>query len=120
MSLVNNSNKDWECSMLLLYGNSYPAWTPANDSLQQLLEYVTVAKPWEAPFEMPPATGYHGVVLRNKEQTITAFKGRMEIKTGSTTVLKTDLGRKLEQMILLQAPEKYKSIAFNQLTTDFD
>jgi hypothetical protein len=120
MSSANNSNSDWECSMLLLYGNSFPVWTPTTDSLKPLLDYVKVAKPWEASFEVPPATGYHGVVLRNGEQTITAFKGRMEIKTGAGTVLKTDLGRKLEQMILLQAPEKYKSIALNQLTTDFD
>lgn len=101
-------------------GKKDPEWQPAGQAIKKLLDYCAAAAPYEHVFDIPDFKGYHGVQLHDNKQTITAFKGKMEITTGNKTVLKTDLGRQLEQMVLLDAPEQFKPIALNQLTTDFD
>lgn len=101
-------------------GQQDPEWKPGEETLKKLLDYCEVAQPYEYPFEMPSRLGYRGVMLYNDKQTITAFNGKMEIKSGQESIVKTDLGRKLEQMILMDAPQPFKPLALNQLTTDFD
>ncbi len=117
---MSKSIKKWSCKLLLFSGRPDPEWEADEETAKKVLAYCTAADPYLHEFEIPSILGYNGVMFYNEEQKITAFKGKMEIKKGEETILKTDLGRQLEIMILKDAPEKYRAIAMNQLTTDFD
>ena len=101
-------------------GRENPEWIADESFAKELLTYCENAGPWEQDFEIPVILGYNGIVFFNNKKIITAFKGKMEIQTKGKTEIKTDLGRRLEIMILKNAPEPYKELALQQLTIDFD
>ena len=101
----------WKCRLLMFSGRPDPVWRPCEDPVRELLDYCNEAPPGPAPASATlPPLGYHGAELFNDEQTITAFENRIEIKTPHSTVVKTDPGRKFEQMVLSTAPGKFKSL----------
>jgi len=117
---ILKSNKDWKCRALFFSGRENPEWVPEPDALKEMIDWIEAADAYEDLFEIPSILGYSGVQLVNNLQTVTAFKGKMEISSADGSILRTDRGRQLEQMILKTAPEPFKKMALNQLLTDFD
>lgn len=109
----------WSCRII---DNKNPEtiW-PLHDEavLQPMLDHCRRASPYEPIFEPDEREGYNGVQLFNQQQTYTAFLGRLT-HTGTTTTLLTDLGRKLEKLVLASAPQPYRAQALLVLTIDFD
>ncbi|HMT95638.1 MAG TPA: hypothetical protein PKC62_03040 [Ferruginibacter sp.] len=113
-------SKKWKCRLLMFSGKENPEWVADEDLADKILKYCKEAGPWEQDFEIPVILGYNGIEFFNNEKKITAFKGKMEIKSKTKSEFKTDLGRKLEILILKNAPEPYKDLAWHQLNIDFD
>ena len=120
MGTSKSTEDKWHCRMLISSGRPDPDWPLDKETAAAILEYCKQAPPYENVFEIPSILGYNGVMFYNAKESYRAFKGRLEYSSGNKTVEKTDRGRKLEIMVLKTAPEEYKALALNQLTTDFD
>lgn len=108
------------CRLLVFSGRVDPEWHPEESMVQKIIDYCDSMPAYDSEFEIPEVLGYHGVEFFTSDLKVTAYKGKMEIKTVDTITIKNDLGRKLEQMILLDSPPEFRSIAMDQLTIDFD
>jgi len=111
---------EWTCRLLIFSGRPDPEWHPVESMVQKLIDYCNSLPPYDSAFEIPDGLGYRGVEFFSNEIKISAYKGKMEIITTNSRILKTDLGRKFEQMILSDSPPEFRSIAMDQLTLDFD
>lgn len=115
------SNESWSCKIIDNQDPKDLTWT-VNDPavLQQLLEHCRNASPYEQTFTIDEREGYNGVTLFNNRETYTAFMGKLVHRVDDKTETKTDLGRKLEKLVLSNAPEPYWKKAMFILSIDFD
>ena len=120
MAMSKSVNNKWNVKLLMFSGKENPEWEVDEAFAKKILQYCEEAGPWEQDFEIPTILGYNGIEFYNKEKKISAFKSQIKIKTKDKTEIKTDLGRRLEKMILQNAPFPYQELAWQQLNIDFD
>lgn len=89
-------------------------------TLQEMLEHCRNASPYTQTFGIDEREGYNGVKLFSKEEEYSAFMGKLTHRSGGKTDIRTDLGRKLEKLVLTHAPEPFRKKALAVLTIDFD
>lgn len=111
----------WSCTIIDHQIPETMQW-PVHDeaALEQMLGHCRQAAPFEHVFEPDAREGYNGVKLSGRNESYTAFLGKLTHQVGAKTELLTDLGRKLEKLVLSNAPEPYRKQALLVLTIDFD
>jgi len=116
-----NADAAWACGIIDNQDQNSLEWKVEDEALlSQLIEHCHNASPYTQTFEIDEREGYNGVRLFNNDECYTAFVGKLTCSINGKTEIRTDLGRKLETMILSSAPEKYRQKAFAILAVDFD
>lgn len=116
-----DEKEPWNCTIIDHQVREAMQWPVQDDAaLQQMLDHCRRAAPFEHVFEPDAREGYNGVKLSTRNESYTAFLGKLTHQSGTKTTLLTDLGRKLEKLVLSNAPEPYRKQALLVLTIDFD
>ncbi len=111
----------WKCKIIDKQVDESIEWRVEDPSaLEKMLEHCRSAAPYDQTFDIDEREGYNGVKLFSSDESYTAFMGRLSCRINNKTELRTDLGRRLEKMVLLNAPEQYRKNAMAVLTVDFD
>ena len=113
--------ESWSCQIIDNQNPEVLVWQLHDEAaLHSMLEHCRHASAFEHIFEPDEREGYNGVRLFNRQESYTAFLGKLTHQSGTATTLLTDLGRKLEKSVLATAPEPYRKQALLVLTIDFD
>lgn len=100
--------------MLLFSGRPDPEWQPNLQVIEKLLGYVNEIPASEGALDFQPPLGYRGAIMYNGSHSITAYKGKLEIRTLDTAVIKPDKERRFERLIIETAPEAFRSLVMQQ------
>jgi|GEM_PF-6200653 len=116
-----DTNETWSCEIIDNQTTEKLQWIVKDKAvLDEMLEHCRNAAEYTQTFEIDPREGYNGVKLFNANESYTAFMGELFHVLKDTKEKKTDLGRKLEKMVLTNAPNSHRKKALAVLTIDFD
>ncbi|MGG9961999.1 hypothetical protein [Ferruginibacter sp. SUN106] len=111
---ILKSNKHWKCKLLLFSGRPDPEWQPGLQVIEKLLVYANEIPASADTSDFQPPLGYRGALIHNGSYTITAYKGRLEIRNADAIIIKPDEERRFERLILETAPEELRLLAMQQ------